>query len=224
MASISPVQYALIPGAGSAGLTWTALADSLEASVLPLGDEGDVSLMAQTLLPFVADMRRPRVLVGGSLGAMVALEVARSIEVDALVLIAAGFGVFVSESSIRWVESNPSDLLEKMARLGLANPNDRSITDLRRADFEARGGQPSLLHHLRVLSAYKPAPFINPPITLVLWGPADRSVPLSDHAELALQLGGLLVPIDGSGHASFIEQPEKVARWVRASLNFSLNR
>ena len=72
--------------------------------VLPLGDEEDVTSIARALLPRIEHAPRPRVLVGASLGAMVAIEVARLIDVDALVLIAAGFGVHVSESALEWVD------------------------------------------------------------------------------------------------------------------------
>ena len=88
--------------------------------MLPVPDEPDVASMAAAVEPAVGALSRPRVVVGTSLGAMVALEVARRIDVDALVLIAAGFGISVADSVLDWVASNPPDLLEKMARIGLA--------------------------------------------------------------------------------------------------------
>ncbi|MBV8965953.1 MAG: hypothetical protein JO191_07235, partial [Mycobacteriaceae bacterium] len=86
------IHYVVLPGAGSAGLTWDAAAAQLEAEVLPLPEAPDVASIALVLEPAVARTARPRIVIGTSLGAMVALELARRIDIDALVLIAAGFG------------------------------------------------------------------------------------------------------------------------------------
>jgi pimeloyl-ACP methyl ester carboxylesterase len=146
----------------------------------------------------------------------VALEVARRTEVDALALIAAGFGISVGESVLHWVASNPSDLMEKMARIGLADRGNRELAAVRLADFTSRG-QPVLLNHLRALAAYRPEPVENPPPTVVLWGEFDTGVPLADHAELALRCDGVLVPIKGAGHAPFLERPGETVAWIRAT-------
>ncbi len=211
--------YAVLPGAGSAGEAWGDIVRELDALLLLVGDLPDVPSMAKSILPAIDSMPRPRVIVGASLGAMVAVEIARRVEVDALVLIAAGFGITVGNQLIDWVAANPPDLLEKMARAGLADPNDRELVDIRRRDFAERG-QPVLLAHLRALAAYRPEPLAEPPPTLVLWGEHDRGVPLADHAELAVAMGGVLVPIAGAGHAPFLERPAETARWTRAALRY----
>jgi pimeloyl-ACP methyl ester carboxylesterase len=164
----------------------------------------------------VAALPRPRVVVGASLGAMVALEVARTTEVDALVLVAAGFGIAVGDSVLEWVASDPPDLLDKMARIGLAERSDNALAGIRLEDFASRG-QPVLLNHLRALAAYRPEPLEHPPPTIVIWGEHDHSVPLADHVELALRCGGVLVPIAGAGHAPFLERPDETAAWIRAA-------
>ena len=210
------VHYAILPGAGSAGVTWAQAARELEATVLPVPDENDVGTMAAALEPAIAGLPRPRVIVGTSLGAMVALELARRTTVDALVLIAAGFGIAVADSVLGWVASNPPDLMEKMARIGLADRDDRELVARRLEDFTARG-QPVLLRHLRALAAYRPDPLEHPPATTVLWGEHDRGVPLADHAELALRLGGILVPIARAGHAPFLERTAETVAWIRAT-------
>jgi pimeloyl-ACP methyl ester carboxylesterase len=210
------VSYVVLPGAGSAGLVWEPAAKQLGAAVLPVPDEPDVAAMAAALEPAVAGVPRPRVVIGTSLGAMVALELARRIDVDALVLVAAGFGITVAESVLDWVASDPPDLLEKMARTGLADRGARELAAVRLADFAARG-QPVLLNHLRALAAYRPQPLEQPPPTVVIWGQFDRGVPLADHAELALRCGGVLVPIAGAGHAPFLERPEETVAWIRQS-------
>jgi pimeloyl-ACP methyl ester carboxylesterase len=209
--------YAVLPGAGSAGLAWRTVAELLGANVLPLGDELDVDALADGLRAAIASIERPRVIVGASLGAMVALEVARGTPVDGLVLIAAGFGITVSDSLLQWVASSPPDLLEKLARIGLADPGNERHVAIREADFAARGGARALLGHLRALAGYRPEPLADPPAAIVLWGEHDRGIPLRDHAELASRLGGLLVPIASAGHAPFLEQPEQTVRWIKCA-------
>ena len=210
------VRYVVLPGAGSAGLPWEIAAGQLEADVLPVPDARDVATMAVAIEPAIGAVSRPRVVVGTSLGAMVALEVARRIDVDALVLIAAGFGISVADSVLDWVASNPPDLFEKMARIGLADRSDEPLAAVRLADFTARG-QPLLLNHLRALAAYRPVPLEHPPPTFVLWGEHDRGVPLAAHAELALRCHGVLIPIQDAGHAPFLERPDETVDWIRAT-------
>lgn len=208
------MNYVVVPGAGSAGLVWKSAAAALDAVVLPVPDEPDVGAMAAALVPAVSEVPRPRVLVGTSLGAMVALELARTLEVDGLALIAAGFGIAVADSVLEWVRASPPDLLDKLATIGLADRDHRALIAARRADFAARGPG-VLLRHLSALAAYRPEPPAEPPPTVVLWGEHDRGVPLADHVELALRCGGVLVPIAGAGHAPFLERPEETVRAIR---------
>ena len=208
------VHYLVIPGAGSSGLAWEEAADLLSAPIVPVPDAPDVAAMAAEVEPEIAAIPRPRVLIGTSLGAMVALEVARRVELDALVLVAAGFGITVADSVLEWVTANPPDLLDKMSRSGLADRGDERAIAIRLEDFQRRG-QPVLLRHLTALGAYRPEPLEHPPPTVVLWGEHDHAVPLADHAELALRCGGVLVPIAGAGHAPFLEQPERVVGAIR---------
>jgi pimeloyl-ACP methyl ester carboxylesterase len=208
------VHYLVIPGAGSAGLAWEEAAELLSAPIVPVPDAPDVVAMAAQVEPAVAAIPRPRVLIGTSLGAMVALEVARRVELDALVLVAAGFGITVGDSVLEWVAADPPDLLEKMSRSGLADRGEERVIAVRLEDFQQRG-QPVLLRHLTALGAYRPEPLEHPPPTVVLWGEHDHAVPLADHAELAMRCGGVLVPIAGAGHAPFLEQPERVVAAIR---------
>jgi len=210
------VRYVVLAGAGSAGLPWEAAAARLGARVLALPDATDVESMAEAVGPAIGELPRPRAVIGTSLGAMVALEVARRVDVDALVLIAAGWGITVAESVLEWVAGDPPDLLDKMARIGLADRNVEELAAIRLADFAARG-QPVLLSHLRALAAYRPVPLDDPPPTVVLWGEHDRGVPLPDHAELAVRCDGILVPIAGAGHAPFLERPDETVAWIRAT-------
>jgi pimeloyl-ACP methyl ester carboxylesterase len=208
--------YCVIPGAGMSGLTWAPALELLDASLMPIPDEPDVAAMAAALAPAVRELERPRVLVGASLGAMVALELARSVPVDALVLIAAGFGIEVGDSLIEWVRSNPPDLFGKMSKASIAARDDAEMIAFVTRDFESRG-QPVALRHLLALRAYEPRPLDAPPPTIVIWGERDRSVPLADHVELARQCRGLLAPVADAGHKPFLERPAECVRWIQTA-------
>lgn len=210
----------VIPGAGSAGLVWHDALTQLSGTLLPVPDEPDVATMASILAADVERLPQPRVLVGASLGAMVALELARRVHVSALVLIAAGFGIEVSDSLLSWVAADPPDLFPKMARASIRARDNRDMVDVITRDFAARG-QPVVLRHLRALAAYRPRPLDEPPLTLVVWGVHDHSVPLTDHAELALKCDGVLVGIREAGHMAFFEQPDQTVRWIRQAARWA---
>jgi pimeloyl-ACP methyl ester carboxylesterase len=204
----------VITGAGSSGLTWAPVAGRLAARVLPIPDRPNVAGMAADIREGVAALPLPRVLVGTSAGAMVALEIARSIEVQSLVLVAAGFGLTVSESALQWLADNPPGLHEKLARLCLADPSNADRVRTIVADYDALG-QPLHLRQLRAVAKYVPTAPAEPPPTLVLWGVHDRAVPLADHLELALRYRAAVVPIPDAAHVPFLEQPELTLKWLR---------
>jgi pimeloyl-ACP methyl ester carboxylesterase len=207
--------HAVLPGSGSAGLVWKRAAAELQhATVLPLPDEPDVAAMAQALQRCIEKLPRPRVLVGSSLGALVALELVRDVQVDALVLVAAGFGIDVHPSVLARIAAEPQGLLQTMARGVVADPDNEPLTGLIARDFEARG-QGVLLRHMTVLARHRPRPLSEPPPTLVLWGMQDPGVPLAAHVELALRCKGPLVPIANAGHLPYLEQPEETVRWIQ---------
>ena len=208
--------YCVLPGAGGSGLSWVQVLEPLGATLLEVPDERDVPAMAAAIAKSVQEIPRPLVLVGASLGAMVALELARTVPVDALVLIATGFGIEVSDSLLEWVAANPPDLLRKMAKASIVDREDEEMIELVRRDFAARG-QPVLLRHLTALGAYRPEPLEAPPPTLVIWGEGDRSVPLADHVELALRCRGALAPVRGAGHMPFLERPAETLAWIRTA-------
>ena len=208
--------YCVLPGAGGSGLSWAQVVEPLGATLLEVPDERDVPAMAAAVAKSVQELPRPLVLVGASLGAMVALEVARTVPVDALVLIATGFGIEVSDSLLEWVAANPPDLLRKMAKASIVDREDQEMIELVTLDFAARG-QPVLLHHLTALGAYRPKPLDAPPPTLVIWGEGDHSVPLADHVELASRCRGAVAPVPGAGHMPFIERPAETLAWIRTA-------
>jgi pimeloyl-ACP methyl ester carboxylesterase len=214
---VGAVAHAVVPGSGSAGLVWGPAAAELPgAIVLPLPDEASVPAMAALLGPRVQALPRPRVVVGSSLGALVALELARSVPIDALVLIAAGFGIDVHPSVLARIAANPPDLLAEMSRGVLADSAPEALVEVVARDFEARGVA-VLLNHMQVLSEHRPEPLADPPPTIVLWGTEDPGVPLGAHVELALRCRGLLAPIAGAGHLPYLERPKETVRWIVAA-------
>jgi pimeloyl-ACP methyl ester carboxylesterase len=212
--------YCLLPGAGSAGLTWSGIEEKVNTLLLPIPDVSTVSEMANELLPIIHDVNGPVVLVGASLGAMVALEIAHRTNVGALLLLASGFGIEVSPRLLEWVSKNPPDLFLKMARISVMNGDDETAVELIIRDFESRG-QPTVLNHLTALGNYHPVPLEDPPPTFVIWGMLDTSVPLEAHVELASRCAGALIPLAQAKHMPFFEQPEQTVRWMKVAHSLS---
>jgi pimeloyl-ACP methyl ester carboxylesterase len=206
--------YVVIAAAGSAGLTWGHVAGELGALVLTIPDEPSAPAMAGALEPAVVELPRPRVLVAASMGAIVALELVHRVEVDALVLVAAGYGIEVSDRLLDWMIPNPPGLHEKMARICLANRADDVRAGEVFADYEA-AGHAAHVRHLQALRGHRPEPLADPPPTLVLWGVHDPAIPFDDHLELATVCRGALVPIADAAHVPFLEQPEATLAWIR---------
>lgn len=206
----------ILPAAGSAGLIWEPVAERLGATVLPLPDAPSVPAIAAALRPAVEDAfapSAPPVLVGSSLGAMVALKLARTLELHALVLVAAGFGIPIAPAVLDRIAAGGPELLARLARGVVAAPGDDAIVTAIERDFAARGPR-VLERHMRALAAHRPEPLPAPPPALVLWGVHDPGVPLAAHAELALRCRGVLAPIAAAGHMPYFEQPEATARWI----------
>lgn len=214
MSNVAEAAYAVIAGAGSSGLTWAPVAEQLGAAVMPIPDEADVPAMAAAVRDRVAQLPRPRVLVGTSAGAVVALEVARDVEVQAMVFVAAGFGLTVSDRAMQWLADNPADLHPKLARICVADRGNEDRLRVLVADYDAVG-QPVHLRQLRAIAPYRPRPPEDPAPTIVLWGMQDRAIPLADHLELAVRCRGALVPVPDAGHVPFFEQPDVTLGWLR---------
>ena len=206
--------YAVIPGAGCAGLTWGEVAGELDATVLKVPDLSDIAAIAVELEATVADMPAPRVLIGASMGAMVALEIARNVDVHGLVLVAAGFGITVSDRLIDWMVRNPPDLWHKMAKICLGGREEPELIEAIVADYVA-GGHAEHIHHSTALANYRPEPLDDPPPTFVLWGMEDPAVPRDDHVELAVRCRGALIPIADAAHVPFLQQPRVTLEWIR---------
>jgi pimeloyl-ACP methyl ester carboxylesterase len=210
----------MICGSGSAGHVWQPVAAALGGTVLRAPDEPDVPSMAAALRPEIERLAAPRVVLGASLGALVALELARDTAIDALILIAAGFGIAVAPAVLDAIAANGPGMLARMARGVVADPDDGAIVAGVTRDFETCGPE-LLLRHMRVLAGHRPEPPAGLPPTFVLWGTRDPGVPLQDHAELAIRCGAPLLPVAGAGHVPYFERPEATLRWIRAAASWA---
>jgi pimeloyl-ACP methyl ester carboxylesterase len=212
--------YAMICGSGSAGHVWQPVAAELGGIVLPVPDEPHVAAMATALRGEVERLPRPRVLIGSSLGALIALELARDVPVDALVLVAAGFGITISPTVLDAIAADAPGMLPRMAAGVVADRTDEALVRAVTRDFEARGAA-VLLRHMQALARHRPAPLPELPPTFVLWGVHDPGVPLADHAELAVMCGAPLLPIAGAGHLPYFEQPQATLHWIRQAARWA---
>lgn len=206
------MRVAILPGAGSDGGPWSAVAEQLDAEIVELPDSEDVARMAQ-LVGEKLGAGEEIVLVGASLGAMVALQLAQRRTIAGLVLMAAGFGVHVAPEVLDRFDDAAPDLLERVAAGGLGR-REPELVRARLDDFERRGVD-VLARHLRALAAYRPTAPTTVIPTVVLHGELDRAVPLADHLELTIQTNGLLRPLRGVGHSLYLEAPDEVVRWTR---------
>ena len=123
--------YAIVCGSGSSGRAWDHVATELRAVVLPAPDAPDVPAMALQLAPAVAALPRPRVLIGTSLGALIALELARDTPVDALILVSAGFGIDIHPTVLERIAAAGPAMLDRMAR-GVVAQQQAAKTDAAR--------------------------------------------------------------------------------------------
>jgi pimeloyl-ACP methyl ester carboxylesterase len=212
--------YAVICGSGSAGDVWRPVAGELGGIVLPVPDAPDVVTMAAALRAEVERLPTPRVLIGSSLGALIALELARDLPVDALILIAAGFRIAISPSVIDTIAANAPGMLARMAAGVVANPSDDALVRAVAQDFEARGPD-VLLRHMQALARHCPDALPELPPTFVLWGTRDPGVPLAAHADLAMRCRAPLLPIADAGHLPYFEQPAATLHWIREAVRWA---
>jgi pimeloyl-ACP methyl ester carboxylesterase len=212
--SDNAVEVVVIPGACSTGLTWKPVADLVGLRILPVPGADSVPEMAEALLPDLRLEHGPRVLVGASLGAVVALDLMDRVRVDVAVLVAAGLGITVDERVLERVRTSEEDVLLRIARSSLAVPENENLLALAVADLRSRG-RGVLVQHLSALASHHATVPARTPETFVVWGEHDRSVLLQDHLELTQVLEGVLFPVRGAGHLPFLENPRRVADIIK---------
>lgn len=208
------VNVVVIPGACSTGLTWKPVANLVGLRMLPVPDADSVPEMAEALLPDLRQDRGPRVLVGASLGAVVALGLMDRVRVDVAILVATGLGITVDERVLERVRTSEEDVLLRIARSSLAAPENENLLALAVADLRSRG-RGVLVQHLSALASHRATVPAKTPEAFVVWGERDRSVLLRDHLELTRVLEGVLFPVEGTGHLPFLENPRRVADIIK---------
>jgi pimeloyl-ACP methyl ester carboxylesterase len=208
--------WAFLPGAGGGATLWQPVAEEFGGTVTALPALDSVHAIADRLEPSIRIMPGPRILVGNSLGALVALELAQRLPVAGLMLVAAGWDFPVSTELIRRVEARGRQAFAESARrcVSPGSPIEAVATVV--ADFESREAG-TMSRHLRAIRDHRPRidGTIPQPTTLVLRGGFDRSVSLDDHLALAERTGGALIPVSSAGHMPFVDHAEEVIRWLR---------
>jgi pimeloyl-ACP methyl ester carboxylesterase len=208
--------FAFLPGAGGGSRLWQPVARRFGGTVIALPALGSVGAIVDELEPALAAMPAPRILVGNSLGAIVALEAAQRLPVAGLMLIAAGWDFPVSDELIKRVDTGGRLAFPASARRCVSPDALHDHLAAVVADFESRE-EGTMSRHLRAIRDHQPSidSTVPQPTTLVLRGGLDRSVSLRDHVELAERTGGAMIPLGSAAHMPFVDHGEEVVRWLK---------
>ncbi|XVQ11048.1 alpha/beta fold hydrolase [Spirillospora sp. CA-255316] len=207
--------WVFFPGAGGGSTLWRPVANRFGGTVMALPELESVSGMADALEASLLRMPAPRILVGNSLGALVALECAQRVPVAGLMLLAAGWEFPVSKELIHRVDSKGAAIFPEVARRCVGPDVRPEHLAAVVADFESRTAG-TMARHLRAIRDHEPRidRAVPQPPTLVLGGGFDRSVSLRDHLELTERTGGAFVPVGTAAHMPFVDHVEEVVRWL----------
>jgi pimeloyl-ACP methyl ester carboxylesterase len=207
--------WAFFPGSGGGAALWQPVASRFGGTVFPLPPLDNVDAIADAIEESVRLMPAPRILVGNSLGALVALELAQRLPVAGLMLVAAGWEFPVAEELIQHVDTRGRAAFAESARRCVSPGAEPGHLSAVVADFESRE-QGTMSRHLRAIRDHQPRidHSVCQPTTIVLRGGLDRSVSLRDHLELAERTGGALVPLGSAAHMPFVDHSEEVIRWL----------
>ncbi|GAA2448172.1 hypothetical protein GCM10010191_76960 [Actinomadura vinacea] len=207
--------WAFFPGAGGGSTLWRPVAKRFDGTVMALPELESVAEMADALEASLLRMPAPRILVGNSLGALVALECAQRLPVAGLMLLAAGWEFPVSKELIQRVDAKGAAIFPEVARRCVGPDLRPEHLAAVVADFESRR-EGTMARHLRAIRDHEPRIdlAVAQPTTLVLGGRFDRSVALRDHLELTERTGGAFVPVRTAAHMPFVDHVEEVVRWL----------
>jgi pimeloyl-ACP methyl ester carboxylesterase len=207
--------WAFFPGAGGGSTLWQPVAKRFGGTVTELPALTSVSGIADALEASMVRLPAPRILVGNSLGALVALELAQRVPVAGLMLLAAGWSFPVSDELIRRVDTRGRAAFAESARRCASPGAPPELLDAVIADFETRK-EGTMARHLRAIRDHQIRidAAVSQPTTFVLRGGFDRSVTLQDHLELTERTGGALIPLATAAHMPFVDHVEEVARWL----------
>ena len=207
-----------LPGAGGGASLWGPLAARFGGRVAPLPRARSVATIADELAAEVAGASEPPLLVGNSLGALVALELARRAPVAGLFLLAAGWEFPVADSVLTAAEGATPRTYARIADRCLAPTADPELLAAVEADFADR--EPGTLadHLVAIRDHHQPDPGPQAPPTMLIAGGRDRSVTMRDQVELAGRLGAMFVQIPESAHMPFVDHREEVALWLERLL------
>lgn len=239
----------LLHGRGHASTVWEPLIHALapERRVLALDlpgfghsgfsdapYRGAEQALARFVEPIEAVVRehQPALLIGHSLGGLVALEIAlrAAVSPTALVLIdAMGLGPYVTPRARAYLRAGP-ERLAKLSRVlggarGLSGGVGGEAAELRRELYLARGVAPPGRRAFDAL-----LPLVGAPIhrreqlarlslpTLLLWGERDEAFPLPIAVDARSRIPGAELAVVSAGHSPHLERPADTVDAIQAFL------
>ena len=224
-------------GAGMTGRAWQCLSPLIDVDffkTLDLPGHGDGKSPLTTIADMAAHVMahlpsQPVILMGHSMGALVALETAAraGTAVAALVLMSAAATMPVNAALLEKAKHDPAAAAALVMKWSL--PRMRADdAELLAQVAAAQGGNLALHADLLACDRYadgvQTAQKITCPV-LVIGGTADKMTPPESVAGLAkIFLHGSYAAIDGAGHMPMIEDAPAVARIIEDFLDKNFSR
>lgn len=217
-------------GAGHAAATWDKLKKHLPCKTLTL--PGHAPNDTSPLLPTIEDMaawvstqlsgRPPRsvILIGHSMGALVALETAQHPAIASLVLLGGAAKMPVHENLLKLAQENPSAAGDMTLKWGVSSVHPKAAEI--RADLKAHMlsvPEKALFADLSACNSYTngeaAAQKITKPVLLVSCT-GDKMVKSSAAEALAALIpGATFHALPGDGHMIMAENPEEIAGLIK---------